>query len=125
MARRKRKITEKALERKRKAGKGQGTGDNFKPWQDIKFGPSKGSPRRAKGWLADRLNGLFSLLEWAFFLVFEAKEHVVDIREQYRLDLEITSAIADQLGIRHPTHPGTNILFDMTTDLVITFWDGS
>jgi hypothetical protein len=61
-----------------------------------------------------------SLIEWMFFFVLEWSTVVVDIREQFPLDLETTLAIAHSLGIPHPTDTKTKDLKVITSDIVIT-----
>jgi hypothetical protein len=61
-----------------------------------------------------------SCLECDYFYLLEWSSVVVDIREQYPLDLDETLAIASDLGIRHPTDPRTREPVMMTTDFVNT-----
>lgn len=45
---------------------------------------------------------------------------MIDIREQYPLDIEETVAIAATLGIRHPVNIKTKTPIPLTTDFVVT-----
>jgi len=65
-----------------------------------------------------------SKLELRFFYSLEWPEKVVDIREQFPLDLGETLAIANELGIRHPRHPRTKETVVMTTDFVVSERNG-
>jgi hypothetical protein len=61
-----------------------------------------------------------SLIEWSFFFILEWSTFVVDIREQFPLDLETTLAIADSLGIPHPIDTKTREPKVITSDFVVT-----
>jgi hypothetical protein len=65
-----------------------------------------------------------SKLEWRFFYSLEWPRRVVDIREQFPLDLEETLAVANELGIRHPRDPKTKETVVMTTDFVVNERNG-
>jgi hypothetical protein len=54
------------------------------------------------------------------FLAAEWSNDVIDIREQYPLDREISQTIAHQLKIRHPYYPGTKVPTVMTADFLLT-----
>ncbi|MGH9850590.1 MAG: TnsA endonuclease N-terminal domain-containing protein [Blastocatellia bacterium] len=60
------------------------------------------------------------LLQWHYFFLLEWSPLIVDIREQFPLDLDETCAIAADLGLRHPTDPRTREPVVMTTDFVNT-----
>jgi hypothetical protein len=52
-------------------------------------------------------------------------QDVVDIQEQFPLfPRELTIALAELLGIKHPTDPDTGLETTMTTDLFVTFLRG-
>ncbi|MFD1951580.1 TnsA endonuclease N-terminal domain-containing protein [Sphingomonas arantia] len=73
-----------------------------------------------RGILHDRVLHLMSDLERNAVLHFERQGEVVDIREQFPLDRGITRAIANSMGVRHPTDPASKVQIVMTTDLLIT-----
>jgi hypothetical protein len=74
-----------------------------------------------QGWYSgNRLMHFLSKLERDFYYTVQWDPAVVDIREQCFLDLVTTRQIADQLGLKHPTSPKTQLPFPMSTDLVIT-----
>lgn len=58
-------------------------------------------------------------LEVRAFRHFQWDLAVFGIEEQYYLEIEDTVRIAEEAGARHPTDPGTSVLFEMSTDLVI------
>jgi hypothetical protein len=65
-----------------------------------------------------------SKLEWLYFLILEWSPTVVDIREQYPLELKETLVIAERLGIVHPVDPKTRHPIIMTTDFLISIRSG-
>jgi hypothetical protein len=70
--------------------------------------------------LVNRQHHLFSRIEMSHFLLAERHSSVKEIREQYALlPLDLTIALAAQLGVRYPTYVGTQTPWVMTTDLVI------
>lgn len=90
------------------------------PYLRIQDVPSTGLVTRTKGWKTGREHHLLSKLERMVFFTLEWSRFVVDIREQYPLDIDRTLAIAKDLGVRHPCLPNTNKPIVMTTDFVIT-----
>jgi hypothetical protein len=120
MAKRKRTTTEESIRKRSKEGRGQGRGEHYKPLLLIQDVASIGLSTRIKGWHTDRIHHFLSKLEFMFFLTLEWSTTVVDIREQFPLDREVTMEIAKQLGIKHPTDPKTKVPIVMTTDFVIT-----
>lgn len=124
MAKRKRATTEKSIKKREKEGRGQGRGVNYKPLLHIQDVASIGLSTRIKGWHTGRIHHFLSKLEFMFFLILEWSATVVDIREQFPLDREMTMAIAKQLGIKHPTDPKTKVPIVMTTDFMVTVTKG-
>lgn len=120
MAKRNRNVTPKVKERRRKEGRGLGTGKDYKPELRIQDVASIGLATRDRGWKTGRVHHFMSQLEWLFFYILEWSTQVLDIREQFPLDLDETLAIAKRLGIRHPTDPKTKEPIVMTTDFLIT-----
>lgn len=90
------------------------------PYLRIQDVPSTGLVTRVRGWKTGRVHHLLSKLERMFFFTLEWSRFVVDIREQYPLDIDRTLAIAKDLGVRHPCLPGTDKPIVMTTDFVVT-----
>jgi hypothetical protein len=120
MAKRKRTTTEESIRKREKEGRGQGRGKHYKPLLLIQDVASIGLSTRIKGWHTGRIHHFLSKLEFMFFLILEWSPTVVDIREQFPLDREVTMEIAKQLGVKHPTDPKTKVPIVMTTDFIIT-----
>jgi hypothetical protein len=120
MAKRNRTSDQKVIDRRWKEGRGSGRGALYKPWLRIQDVPSHGLVTRIKGWKTGRIHHLMSILELRYFLTLEWALNVIDIREQYPLDLEETLAIAKHLGIAHPLDRKTKYPMVMTTDFVVT-----
>jgi hypothetical protein len=120
LAKRKRDINEQVIERRLKEGRGQGRGADYQPWLHIQDVPSQGLATRIKGWKTGRCHHFLSKLERQYFYILEWSPVVCDIREQYPLELSETLAIAERLGITHPTDPHTRQSAVMTTDFVNT-----
>ncbi|GAB6513222.1 TPA: heteromeric transposase endonuclease subunit TnsA [Bacillus cereus] len=123
MAKRRIGLTEKKIEQMEKEGRGQGTGEDYKPWINIQDFPSNGLSTRGKGWKTNRIHQFLSKLERDYFYVLEWNNIVIDIREQFPLIREDTWCIANEKGIKHPTDPKTQIPIVMTTDFLITIKD--
>ena len=85
-----------------KEGRGQGFGNNYKPWITIRDVSSEGRSHRIFGHKCQRTHHLLSDLELAAFFLFEWNPRTIDIREQYPLDLEQTLEIAERIKIPHP-----------------------
>ncbi|HEU0175001.1 MAG TPA: TnsA endonuclease N-terminal domain-containing protein [Blastocatellia bacterium] len=120
MAKRERKSTRKVIDKRLKQGRGQGTGSDYQPYLRVQDVPSQGLATRIRGWKTGREHHFLSLLECHYFFLLEWSPLIVDIREQFPLDLDETRAIAADLGIRHPTDPRTREPVVMTTDFVNT-----
>jgi len=120
MGKRKRLTTEKGIEQWKAEGRGKGRLAEYQPWLRIQDVPSRGLVTRIKGWTTSRVHHFLSLLELRYFYKLEWLVEVVDIREQYPLDLEETLAIAEACGIRHPVDNTTMHPIVFTTDFVVT-----
>ncbi len=82
-----------------KEGRGQGFGNNYKPWITIRDVSSEGRSHRVFGHKSQRTHHLLSDLELSTFLLLEWHSTTIDIREQYPLDLEQTLEIAKTIGM--------------------------
>ncbi|NMM75882.1 hypothetical protein B2J88_37270 [Rhodococcus sp. SRB_17] len=112
--------TEKKIAEWQAQGYGEGRGEGYKPWLEIADFSSRGRSRRVWGLKTHRIHHLFSDVEYDIFLASEWSRSVIDIREQYPLDRELTQTIAQQLKIRHPHYPGTHVPTVMTVDFLLT-----
>lgn len=124
MAKRKNDWTEKKIEKYIKEGRGQGELNNYKPWLTIQNVSSIGNSSRLKGWKTNRRHELLSDLERNYFFIMEWKEEVIDIREQFPLNRELTYKIAEEKGIRHPICTRKESLIVLTTDFFLTVRKG-
>ena len=115
------KWTEKRIAKMEKEGRGQGVGSNYLPWLLVRDISSLGRSRRPWSNKTGRVHQLLSDIEYKLFICLEWANHIVDIREQYPLDRELTRAVADELGIRHPYYPGTHVPTVMTIDFLATY----
>ncbi len=114
-------IDRNTIDRFRKEGRGQGTLQDYKPWLTVRDVPSHGRSSRDKGWKTGRTHHFLSMLELLYYFILEWSSMVTDIREQYPLlPIDDTLAIADSLGIKHPTHPKTKEPVVLTTDFYIS-----
>jgi TnsA endonuclease N terminal/TnsA endonuclease C terminal len=120
VSKRKTGLTEKKISLMEKEGRGQGVGQDYKPWINIQDFPSHGLVTRGKGWKTGRIHQFLSKLERDYYHILEWDNAVTDIREQFPLTREDTWHIATELGIKHPIDPKTKVPIVMTTDFVIT-----
>jgi hypothetical protein len=120
MAKRERKSSQQVIDKRLKQGRGQGRGAEYKPYLRVQDVPSQGLATRIGGWKSGREHHFMSCLECDYFYLLEWSSVVVDIREQYPLDLDETLAIASDLGVRHPTDPHTREPVVMTSDFLNT-----
>lgn len=120
MAKRKRENSEKQNEKKQKEGRGQGRFENYKPWLRTQDLGSEGLSTRIKGVKTGRIHQLFSTLELAYFYLLDQSERVIDIREQFPLDLLETVALAKEVDLIHPPRSNPSKPIVMTTDFIIT-----
>lgn len=120
MARGPKKWNASTIERLTKEGRGKGNGVNYKPWIDVFTISSIGNSHRIQGIKVPREYHLLSNTERDVFVWCEWQPNVVDIREQYPLDRDLTLEIAAAYGLRHPCYPGTNEPTVMTVDFLLT-----
>jgi hypothetical protein len=115
------------IERRRRAGFGEGEGANYKPWETPRSAPSHGKTHRIYGEKVGRMHLLLSDRElWCWYLL-EWNPEVRDIREQYPLhELAETQEIAAELGYTHPVQTrkvkGITVREDkiITVDFLVT-----
>lgn len=80
-----------------KEGRGQGVGNNYKPWFSVRDVASEGRSHRVYGHLTNRTHHLLSDLELATFLLLQWRPTTTDIREQFPLDPTYTKQITVRL----------------------------
>lgn len=115
-----RKWTEDTVKQLQLEGRGKGKREKYCPWIKVTDVSSTGRSRRVHGIKCGREHHFLSDIEWNLFLLLEHSPDIIDIREQYPLDREITLEIAAMLGIRHPHYEGTRVPTVMTTDFLVT-----
>jgi hypothetical protein len=108
------RISEKT---KQKQGRGTGEGAAYKPYIKVREVPSEGTSRIIKDKKDGRQRQFLSQGEVYAYYLLRWDESVIDIREQYPLELEDTVKIADALGFAHPCNRETT----MTTDILVTY----
>jgi len=107
-----------------KEKRGQGEGENYKPWLTIHDLPSLGTSSRLKGIKIKRKYELLSELESDYFRMLDFCNDVVDIREQYPLlDTELVEYISNKLGLKVPKNKRTGNTYILTTDFFIDYID--
>lgn len=114
------KWSEEKILRLQTEGRGKGTGASYQPWVKVTDLSSLGNSRRVFSHKTGRVHHLLSDVEWNLFLLLEFASDIVDIREQYPLERDDTLSVAAQLGIKHPTYPGTRIPAVMSVDFLAT-----
>ena len=102
---------------KQNQGRGKGEGAFYKPYIKTREVPSSGTGRILKDKITGRQMHLLSQAEIYTYYLLRWDDSVVDIREQYPLELEDTLKIADHLGYKHPHGRKTS----MTTDFLVTY----
>lgn len=117
--------TEAKISRYIKEGRGQGELALYKPWLTIQNVPSRGRVHRTIGWKTEREHHLLSDLEFNYLCICDWVDDVIDIREQFPLDRELTSQIAEELGIQHPKDFKTSTPIVMTTDFLLSVREGN
>jgi hypothetical protein len=120
MSRGVKKWSEDHILKLQRAGRGQGRLASYIPWVWITDFYSKGRTHEVWGRKTGRTHQLLSDGEHHAFLLLQWAPDVVDIREQYPLDRDITREIAKSLDIRHPAYPGTHVPTVMTLDFLVT-----
>ena len=113
-----RRISEKSKQREKR---GEGSGLTYKPYIQGREFNSQGTCSTPVDWKTGRTVELLSQGEKAVWHILRWDDNVIDIREQFPLDLSKTTALAEDLGIRHPKDTKTR----MTTDFLVTMKNGT
>lgn len=107
------RITEKTKLREKR---GTGEGSAYKPWILAREVGSIGTESVFPDWKHGRQIQCLSQGEAKAYRILRWRDDVIDIREQFPLDLKLTRAIARRLGLPHPHDLNTH----MTTDFLVT-----
>lgn len=93
--------------------------EDYKPWLYAReFTHCRGRRTIIKDLRTDRLMHLFSGIELNYYKMLLWNPDVVNIFEQYPLDYDLTSSIAQELNVKHPRDPKTKEDIVMTTDFL-------
>lgn len=114
-----RKWDDDTVARLQKEGRGQGEGADYKPWIYVTDFSSRGKARPVPGLKVDRMHQVLSDPEYNFLLCAEWSPNVLDIREQFPLDREVSLRIANDVGLPHPNYDKTNVPMVMTVDFLL------
>jgi len=124
MAKHRSKWNEKTFNRYIAEGRGQGTLESYRPWIRIQDFASRGIVSRIKSSKTNRIIHLLSKNELYYFYLLEWADNVLDIREQFPLlDVEMTTSIAKNIGVKHPTDNESGFPYVLTCDFLITMND--
>ena len=104
-----------------KKARGTGAGVGYKPYIQCREFNSLGTCSTPIDWKTGRTVELLSQAEKAVWYLLRWENDVVDILEQYPLDLSKTVSLAEAYGIRHPKDTRTR----MTTDFLVVMKDGT
>lgn len=107
-------------ETKIKQHRGEGHGADYKPWIKTREFNSIGTCVNLVDWKHGRTIELLSQAESMVYCHLRWDDDVVDIREQFPLNLDETTEIANTLGYRLPNNGKTH----MTSDLLVDYKDG-
>lgn len=125
MAKRRYAIDEQKIARFQKENRGKGHGKDYKPWLTIQDVPSSGRSSRPFSFKTGRHQHFLSDLETGAFYLFQWSDDVIDLREQFPLDRNVTREIAKEMGVAHPVESSTQTEIVMTTDFLIDVRGGN
>ena len=114
-------LTQKQIDKRIKEGRGQGSGQDYKPFIYTHEVSSEGRVHRVPGYNSKRIHHLLSDLELAVFLLLDWQEDVVDVREQFPMIVEDTKRISIEAGLPHQKHNGVYQV--LTSDFVVDTHD--
>lgn len=110
----------KSVKNKLKEGFGTGRGKDYKPFIRVRDISSTGTCSHLVNPYTGRAMELLSQGEMEFALLLLWDPNVIDIREQFPLDLKESVEIAHMFGFKHPHDEET----PMTTDFLVTYTGG-
>lgn len=119
MAKRVRTQNAAVMATREKQGRGQGDGRGYRPWLYVHDVPSKGRSSRIE--VGGRVVHTLSDWETAALRDFQWDRTVVDIKEQYPLDLAETKRIAAEMKVTHPADGRPREPIVMTTDFLVKY----
>lgn len=115
-------------ETKKKQHRGEGTGATYKPWIKVQdFNNNYGLASITFDPYLKRSVHLLSTGEIMAWYILRYDTDVIDIREQFPLDINVTKIICEKYGLSHPQRNSKTGYHDivMTSDFLVDFKDGS
>lgn len=103
--------------------RGTGEYENYIPWAKIGDFRNTGTSSIVPDYKTGRSVHLFSRGELYVWHLLRWNDEIVDIREQYPMDLSETLKIAEKLEMMHPTQQDGSSKV-MTIDFLVTYFDG-
>lgn len=91
----------------------------FEPYLTVRGSRTNGIGVQIYSPVTDRIHHLLSQQELHLFLIVESTAGVIDIREQYALDPQMTLAMAMEAGLHHPGSRKLQTLVPVTTDFLV------
>jgi hypothetical protein len=101
-------------------GRGQGEGYEYLPWITTQSFASRGTQSRIPIPGIGSAVHVMSNIERHMFLLHRHRGGLVAYLSQFPLPREVTLAVAEHLGIRHPRYPSTTVPVVMTIDALVT-----
>lgn len=108
-----------STKRRYQSGRGTGKGPDYTPWIKARDISSLGTKGVIKDWKDGRQRHLLSQNEVRFYYILRWDDNVIDIREQFPLDIATTKEIAAGFGVKHPGNGHD----PMTTDFLVDYID--
>ena len=106
-------------------GRGQGQLAAYKPWLTTTDVSGQFTRRsRFRGNTAGRVHHVFSDLEADVIYTIDWAENVVDIRERFPMDRDVTLKIAAEAGLKHPADPKSGVATVQFSDALVDRSDG-
>lgn len=106
-------------DRRTKEGRGQGSGEDYIPYNKTQHMHGRSNKTRAMGQTTGRMHHLATNLHLKIFTVFDYSSSITDIQEEFPLPLEDTVLIAQRYELNHPkAKDGTPKV--ITTDFRLT-----
>lgn len=125
MAKRRRRWNQNVYERYVSEGRGQGEGQNYKPWIRVQDFSSLGTISRIYSHKTGRVHHLLSNNELYYFYLAEWSNKIIDIREQFPLsNVEMAMNTAASAGIAYPIDKVSGFPHVMTSDFMLTTESG-
>lgn len=103
-----RKIGHTEVQYRKRIKEGHGTGEyqDYKPWLTAYDAPSDGRVHRVFGYKSKRTHHSLSDLDLSMFYLLEWRQDVLQVKEQFPLERNITIELAESTGIKYPSVRG-------------------